>query len=311
MIHYISEFSVTENLREALRGTENDFPFTVNELNVIEYVNNCAKWHWHEYVEFSYVLEGEVEVSTPMGAFIARAGEGYFINSSVLHMIRMAAGASDAKYRVLQFDTDVLGTAGGIVGKYVAPVEKCRSVEAFRLSDAVAEQKAVLRAMAELLSAAEVEPPCYELVVLRQIAELWIRLYALLEPALRDEAERITDTAAARVKAMLAYIHTHYAQTMDVDEIAASASVSRREAFRAFRQVLGTTPALYVLQHRVNRAARALMETDASVTEIGAECGFASPSYFSKAFHDLTGVSPREFRRRNRRTADGARDRAS
>lgn len=311
MIHYISELSVTENLREALRSGENDFPFTVNELNVIEYVNNCAKWHWHEYVEFSYVLEGEVEVSTPRGSFIARAGEGYFINSSVLHMIRMATDTTDAKYRVLQFDADVLGTAGGIVGKYVAPVEKCRSVEAFKLSDRVAEQKTVLSAMTELLVTAETEPPCYELVALRQIAELWIRLYTLLEPMLCDESEHITDTAAARVKTMLAYIHTHYAENMDVDEIAASASVSRREAFRAFRQVLGTTPTLYVLQHRINRAARALMETNMSVTEISAECGFASPSYFSKAFHDLTGVSPREFRRRNWRSSDSVVEHAN
>lgn len=305
MIHHISEFSVTENLRETLRSGENDFPFTVNELNVIEYVNNCAKWHWHEYVEFSYVLEGEVEVSTPREAFIARAGEGYFINSSVLHMIRMAAGATDAKYRVLQFDTDVLGKAGGIMGKYILPLEKCRSIEAFKLSDLVVEQKTVLITMKELLATAETEPPCYELVVLRQIAELWIRLYTLLEPMLRDETEHISDTAAARVKTMLAYIHTHYAETMDVDEIAASANVSRREAFRAFRQVLGTTPTLYVLQHRINRAASALMETDVSVTEISAECGFASPSYFSKAFHDLTGVSPREFRRRNWHSTGG------
>ena len=36
------------------------------------------------------------------------------------------------------------------------------------------------------------------------------------------------------------------------------------------------------------------------VTEISIACGFSSPSYFCKAFHDLTGLSPRDFRRANR-----------
>jgi len=100
---------------------------------------------------------------------------------------------------------------------------------------------------------------------------------------------------------MLAFIHANYAEAVCVDAIAASANISKREAFRSFRQVLGTTPTLYLLQHRVNRAARLLMETSATVTEISSACGFSTSSYFTKVFHDLTGVSPRDFRRRSRR----------
>lgn len=299
MIHYVSEFSVTDNLRESLRSGAGDLPFSAQELNVIEYVNNCAKWHWHEFVEFSFVVEGEVECCTPKGTLTARAGDGYFINANVLHMVRMAAGANDAKYRVLQFNAGMLGAADSVLGRYVAPVEKCRRIEAVRLSREVSGQRAVLERMAALFAIAEREPPCYELEVLGCVAGLWARLFALIEPELREESAPVTDTSAARVKTMLAFIHAHSADPIDVEDIAASASISRREAFRAFRQVLGTTPTLYVLQHRVNCAARLLIETDRSVTEIGTDCGFASSSYFSKVFHDLTGVTPRDFRRRS------------
>ena len=97
---------------------------------------------------------------------------------------------------------------------------------------------------------------------------------------------------------MLAFIHANYADAICVDAIAASANVSKREAFRSFKQVLGTTPTLYLLQHRVNRAARRLMETSQSITEISSACGFSTPSYFTKVFHDLTafhGISPIPF----------------
>ena len=150
MIHYVSEFSVTDNLRESLRSGAGGLPFSAQELNVIEYVNNCAKWHWHEFVEFSFVVEGEVECCTPKGTLTARAGDGYFINANVLHMVRMAAGANDAKYRVLQFNAGMLGAADSVLGRYVAPVEKCRRIEAVRLSREVPGQRAVLERMAEL-----------------------------------------------------------------------------------------------------------------------------------------------------------------
>ena len=306
MIQYVSEFSVTDNLRESLGGGDGAFPFAAKELNVIEYVNNCAKWHWHGFVEFTHVMEGEVECCTPRGMLTARAGEGYFINASVLHMVRMAAGASDAKYRVLQFETDMLTSAGSILGRYVAPVLRCQGIEAVGLRRDIPGQRALLEDMEAQFSTAQREPPCYELAVLGQLAGLWAHLYALVEPRLAAGEAAATDTVASRVKAMLAFIHANYADAITVQDIADAASVSRREAFRAFRQVLGTTPTLYVLQHRVQCAARLLLESDLSVTEIGSKCGFAGASYFSKAFHDLTGVSPRDFRSRSGRYEVGS-----
>ena len=300
MIRHVSEFAVTDNLRETSLGEGDAFPFSASELSVIEYVNNCAKWHWHDFVEFTLVMAGEVECCTPRGAFTVGAGEGYYVNASVLHMIRMAPGAADAKYRVLQFETGLLGYAGGVARRYVTPIEKCGAIEAFRLSPEAPEQRAVLEAMAGLLDIAEREPPCYELIALGQIAGLWARLHGAVAPILEQGGTAVSDTAAARVKVMLAFIHERCAEPMTVEDIAAAASVSAREAFRAFQQVLGTTPTLYVLRHRVSRGARLLMETDRSVTDISADCGFGSASYFCKAFHDTTGLSPREFRKRSR-----------
>ena len=181
MIHYVSEFSVTDDLRETLRKENSDFPFSANELNVIEYVNNCAKWHWHGFVEFSFVVEGAVECCTPSGTIIARAGEGYFINTNVLHMVRMASDATDAKYRVLQFETRVVGGTDGIYAKYIAPVENCKRLEAFKLSLDNSGHHAALAAMAELFQIAAQEPPCYELAALNKIIELWSRLYILVK----------------------------------------------------------------------------------------------------------------------------------
>lgn len=52
MIHYVNELSTTDELLESMRDSGNNFPFAANEVDGNEYVNKCAKWHWHHFVEF-------------------------------------------------------------------------------------------------------------------------------------------------------------------------------------------------------------------------------------------------------------------
>jgi len=52
----------------------------------------------------------------------------------------------------------------------------------------------------------------------------------------------------------------------------------------------------YINEYRLTQAAILLLETDKAVSEISADCGFASASYFGKLFREKTGVSPGSFR---------------
>jgi len=112
-----------------------------------------------------------------------------------------------------------------------------------------------------------------------------------------DASGTVLPAEGSRVKQMLACIHSRYSENLNVEMIAESANICARECYRCFRQVLGTTPTLYLMHHRVNAAARMLIETDRSITEIAAACGFSSPSYFCKVFRDILGRPPREFRK--------------
>ena len=295
MIHYVNELSTTDELLESMRDSGNNFPFAANEVDGNEYVNNCAKWHWHHFVEFVLVLEGVLECCTPKQVLKIYPGEGYFINTDVLHMNRMAAGSTQVRYRVLQFETRVLGGSETIHEKYVQPVVQSTGLEAIRLSRESDPGAHILGDITAMFDLAAEEPEQYEMRILGHIVDAWLNLYVLSEPHL-SFASQVTDIASARVKMMLAFIHDHCTEAINVDDTANAASISRREAFRCFRQVLNTTPTLYLLQHRINRGARMLVETGKTITEIGFDCGFSSSSYFCKAFHDMTGVSPSVFR---------------
>lgn len=296
MIHYVDELSISEKLRESTRWNDGSFPVSVSELKGNEYVNNCAKWHWHGFVEFIYVMEGSLECCTQKGSRELRPGEGCFINANVLHMNRMAPGCEHVNYRVLHFETDVLTGALSIGSKYVAPLEKCSDAEAVWLRPSEKHERKILDGIGKVYEIAGSSPEQYELHILQNLVSIWTELFIVAEPLIRSGIST-SDKAPDRVKEMLSCIHEHYMEKIGIDQIAGAASISRREAFRCFRQVLDTTPTLYLLKYRINRGARMLMENDASVTEVSFSCGFSSPSYFCKAFREITGVSPRQFRK--------------
>ena len=97
---------------------------------------------------------------------------------------------------------------------------------------------------------------------------------------------------------MLEYIHDNYMSEITTKVLASSANVSESECLRCFRNVLGITPIQYVKKYRLQIAADMLMTTDYTITGIASRCGFGHMSYFSRAFHGMFGVTPREYRNR-------------
>jgi AraC-like DNA-binding protein len=67
---------------------------------------------------------------------------------------------------------------------------------------------------------------------------------------------------------------------------------------RYFKRVTGRTITDYVKRYRIDRAKTLLVGDEHSITWIAYEVGFESHSYFDRIFHDVTRMTPQEFRRR-------------
>ena len=64
-----------------------------------------------------------------------------------------------------------------------------------------------------------------------------------------------------------------------------------------FKTVYGQSIAAHIREHRMERAAELLRETDASMAEIAATIGYESASKFSAEFRKAYGALPTEYRR--------------
>lgn len=65
---------------------------------------------------------------------------------------------------------------------------------------------------------------------------------------------------------------------------------------RLIKRLFGLTPSQYISKARIAAASTFLRETNLTVAEIAAACGFEDHSSFTRAFRKIAGVSPTEFR---------------
>ena len=99
----------------------------------------------------------------------------------------------------------------------------------------------------------------------------------------------------------LAFIHTHYAESITRDQIAAHIGVSADYLTDCFHREMNVTPIAYLNRYRISRARALLETTRRSITEIALSVGFADLAHFSRAFRREVGTTPNAYRRAKQR----------
>jgi len=85
-----------------------------------------------------------------------------------------------------------------------------------------------------------------------------------------------------------------------VESLAEAIGMSRIQAYRKLRRLIGKNVSQYIREIRLERAMELLKENVTNVSEIAYEVGFGSPTYFNKCFHDFYGYPPGEVFKRNK-----------
>lgn len=104
-----------------------------------------------------------------------------------------------------------------------------------------------------------------------------------------------TDQSA--MQSVIDHINANLDKPLPVDDLAEVSGLSRAHFSRVFAESEGLPPAEFVLQQRMQRAAKLL--TNAAflpVKEVAILSGFDDANYFSKAFRRVYGINPTEFR---------------
>ena len=89
---------------------------------------------------------------------------------------------------------------------------------------------------------------------------------------------------------------SRYFESLDVDDLARAAGLSRAHFSREFRRAFGESPHAYLLTRRLERAAALLRTTDRSVADVCFSVGLRSVGSFTTSFTRTYGMSPTAYR---------------
>jgi AraC-like DNA-binding protein len=93
------------------------------------------------------------------------------------------------------------------------------------------------------------------------------------------------------------YVETHIGDAdANIGDMATATATSRSGLNRKMKSLVGLTPADFLREARIKRAAHLLRTTDDAVADIAFSCGFTDPKYFGKCFKATTAMSPTEYR---------------
>ncbi len=86
---------------------------------------------------------------------------------------------------------------------------------------------------------------------------------------------------------------------LSINEIAAEMGVSRAQFFRKVKAVSDISPQKLILNIRMKMAVEMLRTREYNISEVAYKVGFNDPTYFSKSFKSVFGMSPTEFLRQS------------
>lgn len=91
-------------------------------------------------------------------------------------------------------------------------------------------------------------------------------------------------------------IHSEFGKALNLQTLARAAGLSRSAFSSKFHVMVGTTPAKYLTDWRMQEASMLLETTDMSVEQISERCGYGSHIAFRKAFKTNMGFTPKRAR---------------
>ena len=110
------------------------------------------------------------------------------------------------------------------------------------------------------------------------------------------------ESESKRILKVKSYIDEHYKDEMSLEQLADLVGMTCTSFSRYFKQRTSKTISEYIIDIRLGHAARMLIDTTDSISEICWRTGFNTLSNFNRLFRKRKGCSPTEFREKYQKT---------
>lgn len=237
--------------------------------------------HTHGCAELFFITGGHGRFRTRREEFPVAIHDAVIVNANVPHT------------EVSQLNSPLEYTVLGVEG-----LETLAGAEGYALLHLHTGWEELIGCLHLMLQEAETALSGYERVCQNLLEVALIHLNRQQDAALSGE---LSDARTSRECGLVRrYIDNHFKENLSLEQLAQLAHLNKYYLAHAFRREFGVSPINYLISRRIEESRFLLRETDHTLTLIAQILGFSSLSYFSQCFRRVEGVSPLEYRRRNR-----------
>lgn len=246
--------------------------------------------HWHEDLQFIFVLSGKIEVQMLAASVQICAGEGIFINRNVVHLVRRLG---NCHYNSFLFPAYFLGFyTGSPAQDLVDSITTDERSTFLHFTSTLSWHREVTKQLQRLSQLEKNKSDLYVYEVLACLSCLWLTIRKHIDPPKKQRKS----TLHLRMQKILRFIEDHYAEDITLTDLSKCANISRSECSRCFKLSMNTTPYKYLTEYRLSKAAQLLTQTDEAIGSIATAVGFRQMSNFGQCFKAKTGYTPRAYR---------------
>lgn len=255
----------------------------------------AATFHYHNFYEIIYVLEGEYSSLLENQMYHLKKGDFLLIDCNIMHRYHPMAEKDASSKRIILWITKAMleklsdGTTdlsacfnGGESCAYHFPVYYEEMLRGYLMKLAVSElvdgQQADSK---EVMDRGHLTLFFAYLNLLCSRKEYWFK-----------EEET---TSHPLVEAISSYIEAHIQENITIDDLANHAHMSKYHFLRKFKELTGTTAHAFLVDKRLLHAVEGLRKNK-PITQVWQDAGFADYSSFLRNFKNAFGVSPGKYK---------------
>lgn len=251
----------------------------------------AVAFHYHNFYEILYVLEGEYSSMVENQSFHLHKGDFLLIDQNVMHKYQPMEGRGENSKRIILW----------VTGSFLR--ELCDGEvdlsECFRKSQARAWHfpvyyEEMLRGYLLRLAMDGASDGMRRAMDRGYLTLFFANLNLLCG---RKESLLSGEFVAEHplVEPVSAYIEEHMEETITLDQLAAQVHMSKYHFLRKFKEVTGVTAHVFIMNKRLIRASE-LLQKGESITAAYQGAGFGDYSVFLRNFKNAFGVSPGQYR---------------
>jgi AraC-like DNA-binding protein/mannose-6-phosphate isomerase-like protein (cupin superfamily) len=277
--------------------SEKQFPFEV--VHVGEPASNMSTFHWHEFMEISFIRSGEGKYEIEDKVFHVEKGDIIVINNIEKHRVTYKPG-NPLYETVIHFDSSLISS--GVDGFWGTSYLDLFKYERTGFNNIPELDKATKEEVQSLVSGIE-----KEYFQKNQYYELSIKakLLCLITVLLRNcNIKTINDfdviakrNQIERLEKILKYVNENYDKEINLALAAQKFYMNTSYFSDYFKKNVGINFTDYLAKVRINKAVKLLGETGISSTEIAFSCGFNNVTSFYNTFKKIKGMNPGDFKK--------------